>query len=111
MSVQPKELVSNAVLTGAVVTYYGPVPSGKVATIKSASVSNSTAGVVAVTVYRVKNGGTAGAGSMQISARNVAVGETYNCPELINKVLEAGGTIQALGNGLGFDVSGTESVA
>ena len=41
----------------------------------------------------------------KISARNIAVGETYTCPELIGRVLEAGDFIQALGNGLSMDVS------
>lgn len=65
---------------------------------------------MALTVYRVPSGGTANAGNTVISARNIAVNETYNCPELINKALQAGDSIYAIGNGLSFDVSGAEMV-
>ena len=109
MSVRPKVLVAGVQLTAAAATYY-TAPTGKIATIKSASVTNTTAGVVALTLYRVPSGGTAVAATTSISARNIAVGETYNCPEMINKVLEAGDTIQALGLNLSLDVSGAEAV-
>ena len=110
MSVTPKVLVPGVQLTAAAATYY-TAPTGKIATIKSASVTNTTAGVVALTFYRVQNAGVASATNTIISARNVAVGETYNCPGLINKVLAAGDTIQALGLNLSLDVSGAETVA
>ena len=110
MSVTPKVLVAGVQLTAAAVTYY-TAPTGKIATIKSASVTNTTAGVVALTLYRVPSGGGASAANTIISARNVPVNETYNCPELINKVLAAGDTIQALGLNLSLDVSGAETVA
>jgi hypothetical protein len=109
MTVTPKVLVAGVALTGSVATYY-TTPAGKTTTVKSASVTNTTAGVVAVTVNRVPSGGSATAANTVISARNVAVGETYNCPELINKVLAAGDTLQALGLALSLDVSGAESV-
>lgn len=110
MSVTPKVLVAGLQLTGASAIYY-TAPTGKIATIKSASATNTTAGVVALTLYRVPKAGAAAAANTIISARNVAVGETYNCPELINKVLEAGDTIQAFGLNLSLDVSGAETVA
>lgn len=105
MSTVPTVLVAGVQLTAAAATY-ATGSAGNRTTIKSASVTNTTAGVVALTVYRVPSGGTAGASNTVISARSIAVGETYNCPELVNKVLHAGDTIQALGLNLSFDVSG-----
>ena len=109
MSVTPKVLVAGVQLTGSAATYY-TTPVGKTTTVKSASITNTTAGVIAATVYRVPSGGSAAAGNTIISARNVAAGDTYNCPEIINKVLAAGDTLQALGLNLSLDVSGAESV-
>ena len=105
MSTVPTVLVAGVALTGSVATYY-TAPTGNRVTVKSASVTNTTAGVVALTLYRVPSGGSAGATNTVISARNIAAGETYNCPELVNKVLHAGDTIQALGLNLSLDVSG-----
>ena len=105
MSTVPTVLVAGVQLTGAALPY-ATGSAGNRTTIKSASVTNTTAGVVALTVYRVPSGGTAGASNTVISARSIAVGETYNCPELVNKVLHAGDTIQAMGLNLSFDVSG-----
>lgn len=109
MSVLPKQLVAGVQLTGVAASYYTSPTSTKT-TIKSASITNTTAGVVAVTVYRVPSGGSATAGNTVISARNIAVNETYNCPELINKVLEAGDSLYALGLNLSLDVSGAQMV-
>ena len=105
MSTTPTVLVAGVVLTAADAIYYTGTTGNRI-TVKSASVANTTAGVVALTVYRVPSGGSPGAANTVISARNVAVGETYNCPELVNKVLHAGDTIQAKGLGLSLDVSG-----
>lgn len=109
MSANPAVLVPGMVLTGSAAIYYTG-KAGQKTTIKSASITNTTAGVIAATVYRVPSSGSPGAGNTLISARNVAAGETYQCPELINKVLEAGDTLQAFGSGLSFDVSGAWAV-
>jgi hypothetical protein len=109
MSFNPIVLVSGQVLTGSAAKY-AQANAGKRVTIKSASITNTTASVVAVTVYRVASGGSVSAGNTIISARNVAPNETYQCPELINKVLQEGDSIWAVGAGLSLDVSGAESV-
>lgn len=109
MTTTVKRLVSGSQLTGSAATYYTAGTLTK-AVIKSAQLTNTTAGAVACTVYVVPSGGTAGATNTLISARSIAVGETYNCPELINQVLEAGGFIQALGLNVTLTVSGVEIV-
>lgn len=109
MTTTAKRLVPGSALTGSAATYY-TAPTLTRAVTKSAQLTNTTAGAVACTVYIVPSGGAAGATNTVISARSVAAGETYNCPEMINQVIEAGGTIQALGNGVTLTVSGIEIV-
>ena len=109
MTTTAKRLVSGSQLTGSAATYY-TAPTLTKAVIKSAQLTNTTAGAVACTVYLIPSGGTAGATNTFISARSIAVGETYNCPELVNAVLEAGGFIQSLGLNVTLTVSGIEIV-
>ena len=101
---------SGAQLTGAAATYGTVVPALTKRVIKSASLTNTTAGAVACSVYLVPSGGTAGASNTLISARSIAVGETYNCPELIGKGLDAAGFVQALGLNVTFAYTATEIV-
>ena len=105
MSTTPTVLVAGVALTGSAATYY-TAPTGARTTVKSASVTNTTGGNISLTLYRVPSGGTAAATNTVISARTISGGETYNCPELVNKVLHAGDTIQAKGLNLSLDVSG-----
>src|SRR5688572_161067 len=105
MTTTAKRLVSGSQLTGSAATYY-TAPSLTKARIQAAALTNTTGGAVACTVYLVPSGGSAGATNTFISARSIAAGETYPCPELINQVIEAGGTIQALGLNVTLAVSG-----
>ncbi|MGE5650950.1 MAG: hypothetical protein ACM34A_12205 [Bacillota bacterium] len=109
MTTTAKRLVPGSALTAVAATYY-TAPALTKAVVKSAQLTNTTAGAVACTVYAVPSGGTASATNTVISARSVSAGETYNCPELINQVIETGGTIQSLGNGVTLTVSGIEIV-
>lgn len=107
MKTTAKRLVPGSQLTGAAATYY-TAPALTRAIVKSAQLTNTTGGAVACTVYIVPSGGAAGASNTAISARTIAAGETYNCPELVNAVIEAGGTIQALGLSVTLTASGVE---
>lgn len=109
MTTTAKRLVSGSQLTGSAATYY-TAPALTRSVIKSAQLVNTTASAVAATVYLVPSGGSAGATNTLISARSIAPGETYNCPELINEVIEPAGTIQALGLNLTLVVGGVEVV-
>lgn len=107
MTTTAKRLVSGSQLTAAAATYY-TAPALTRSIIKAAQLTNTTAGVVAVTMYLVPAAGSAGATNTVISARSIAAGETYNCPELVNAVLEPAGTIQGLGLNVTLTVSGVE---
>lgn len=93
--------------TGALADTY-TAPTGTKAVLKSVTLCNSTAGVVACTIKLMPR--TAGTLRTLISARNLAVNETYTCPEVINHILEAGGKIQLLGLNVELVISGVEIV-
>lgn len=89
MAVIPTVLIPAAQLTNAAATQY---TSTNITTIiDSFKLVNVTAGAVTATVSI----GADAAGTRFISARSLAPGETYNCPEMVGQVLIAGQTIQA----------------
>ena len=94
-------------MTGSAATYY-TTPNGTRTVIKKLPFVNTTGGAVMVTVYLVPSAGTAAAANTLTSARSIAAGETWSCPDAENMVLEAGGFIQAFGNGVTIMGSGIE---
>jgi hypothetical protein len=66
------------------------------AIIDKFTVTNTSAGNVAISVNLVTVSGSAGASNLIIDARTIAPDETYTCPELVGHVLEAGGFISTL---------------
>ena len=101
-----KRLIDGATLTGSVATYYLS-PSSTTTIIKKLPIVNTTAGAINCTIYLVPDG-SAGATNTITSAKSIAAGETWSCPDAENMVLEAGGTIQALGVGLTIMASGVQ---
>lgn len=99
-----------AQLTASAATYGTVVAALTKRIIRSASVTNTTAAPVALTLYLVPSGGTAGASNALISARSIAAGETYNCPELVGKGLNAGGFLQAFGLNMTLSYSATDII-
>lgn len=91
-----------AVLGAAAAVQGTPVGTLTKRVISSAALVNTTAAAVPASVFLVPSGQNPDASHTLISARPIAPGETYSCPELINKGLNPGGTVQALGNGLTF---------
>lgn len=104
---------SSYVHEGSVLTAAAAVQGAAVGTltkrvIAAAALVNTTGAAVAASVYLVPGGGAPAAANCLISARTIAPGETYFCPELINQGLNAGGTVQALGAGLTFRYAGRD---
>jgi len=64
--------------------------------IDKATVTNTSAANATLSVNLVASGGAAGAGNLIVSARAIAPGETYTCPELVGQSLEPGGFISTL---------------
>lgn len=107
MSVRPY-VFDGGLLGAAAATQGTAVPALTTRVLKAASLINTTASPIAATVYLVPSGGTAGGANTIISARTVAAGESYPCPELVNQGVSAGGAVQALGNGLTFKYTAVE---
>lgn len=78
------------------------------AVVRAASFCNPTGGAVSLTVTLIPR--TAGTARTLVSARSLAAGETYLCPELINQVIEAGGSIRGSGLDIQVSISGTQVV-
>lgn len=94
MAVTPKAIIQSQQLTNANVTYYTATNVRTI--IDKFTLVNTTAGAVTATVDAVDSGGTAGASERLISARSIAAGETYTCPEVVGHILNPGDSIQAL---------------
>jgi hypothetical protein len=81
------------------------------AIIDKATVTNTSASNVTLSVNLVTVSGSAGASNLIIDNRTIVPDETYLCPELIGQVLEAGGfisTIAGAATSLTMRVSGRE---
>ena len=90
MAVTPKALITSQQLTNAAATYY--TSTNIVTIVDKFTLTNTTAGAVTATVSI----GADAASTRIISARSIAPGECYICPEMVGQVLNAGELIQAL---------------
>ena len=97
-------------VTAAVGTNVYAPPALTKALIRQMTVCNITAGVVALTVGLVTKAAGAPPVRTIINARNVAVNETYLCPEILNAVIDVGGHIEIGSAPIGatFVISGVE---
>lgn len=93
MAVTPKRLIASQLLTGSAATYY--TATNCKARIDSFTLTNTDTSAVTVTVYIIASGGTASADETIISAKSLAAGECYTCPELVGGWLESGEFVQA----------------
>ena len=81
------------------------------AIIDKATVTNTSASNVTLSVNLVTVSGSAGASNLIIDTRTIVPDECYLCPELVGQVLEAGGfisTIAGTASALTMRVSGRE---
>jgi hypothetical protein len=60
------------------------------------TVTNTTAGNVAISVNLVTSGGSAGASNLILDTRSIAPDECYTCPELVGQALEPSGFISTI---------------
>lgn len=94
MAVTQKVLIPAKVAENAQTTQYTAVACRAI--IDKFTVTNPTAGNVAFSCNLVVSGGAAAVGNLLISARSIAPGETYRCPELVGHSMESGGFISTL---------------
>jgi len=110
MAATPAQLVAPQQVASSTATYYTS-GVGVTTRIDSVSVTNPTASAATITLYVVASGGTAGDANTISKAHGVNAGQTWNCPDLIGKVLPAGSTLQAIASAattLTLAVSGTQ---
>lgn len=100
-------IYDGAVLGAAMANQGTVVPTATARIVKSATLVNSTAAPVVCSVSVLDAGGTL---HPKISARPIAAGESYTCPELVGKGINAGGVLQAMGAGVSFDYTATDIV-
>ena len=72
--------------------------------IDKATVTNTSAGNLSLSVNLVASGGSPADGNLIVKARIVAPSETYTLPELVGQVIEAGGSISTLASGAGLTI-------
>lgn len=94
MAITVKKIVAAQQVPNANTTIYTAVNCKAV--IDKFTLTNTTGASVTATVFLVASGGGATAANTIISAKSIAAGETYTCPELIGQVLESGGFIVAI---------------
>ena len=109
MAVTAKVLVPPKQLENAQTTQY--TATSVRAIIDKATITNTSAANVTVSVNLVTSGGSASSSNLIISSRTIVPAETYLCPELVGQVLEASGfisTIAGAATSLTMRVSGRE---
>jgi hypothetical protein len=89
-------------VSAAAVTQGTVVPANTKRKITAAIVTNSTGVAKTFTAHVIPAAGTAGATNMYISARTIAPGESYSCPELVGRGMNAGGFVQVLADVTGM---------
>lgn len=94
MAVTPKKLIASQQLGSSNGTLY--TATNCYAIIDKFTLVNTTAGAVTATIDIVDSSGASGVTERVISARSLAAGETYTCPEMVGHILNPGDTIQGL---------------
>lgn len=110
MTVTVKNIIPSKRMENAQTTQY-TAPTGVTTIIDEFTVTNTTGGALTFSVNLVTLADTAAASNLIISARAVAAGETYLCPELNGKVLASGGfisTIASAATSLTMNAAGRE---
>jgi hypothetical protein len=94
MTTTPKAIIEPSQLPNANNTYY--TATGIRTIIDKMTLCNTTAGAVTATIDLVVSAGSSGVSQRVISARSIAAGETYTCPEVVGHILNPGDSIQGL---------------
>lgn len=82
-----------------------------VAVIDTFTVTNTSASNVSFSINIVPSGGSVSNSNLIFDSITIGVGETYNCPELVGKVLQPGSflsTLASAASSLTIDVTGRE---
>lgn len=89
MAVNVIRLVGPKQLTAAVVTEY-TVPGSAMVRIDKASFTNTDTAAHTVSIFLVPSAGAAGASNEITVVKTILPGATWNCPDIVGQVLNAG---------------------
>lgn len=96
MTVSIAVLFEGTQVAAAQTTQYTAPASTKVI-IDKFTATNTTGAAATLSINLVQLAGAAGAANLMLSAKSLAAGETYTCPEVVGHVLSAGGFVSTLG--------------
>lgn len=101
-------ILDGTLLTASAATYGTAVPTLTKRVIRSMALYNGTAAPVLCQVHLIASGGTA-SDTNRVINRTLAAEETYNCPEVVNQGMNAGGFVQALGLDVSIRYTATDT--
>ena len=96
MTVLNKALLPSKQMEATQTTQY-TAPTTAKAIIDTFTATNTSVAVASISVNIVTSTGTAGVTNLIVDAHEIAINDTYNFPELVGHVLEAGDFISTLG--------------
>lgn len=99
------QILETTQLAGTSATTVYTVPANSTVKIATATLCNSSAAAVAVTVNLVKSGGTAGVGNRIVSAYSLAAGNTFNLTEFLAGAMLAEGEFISVTAGAGAAIT------
>ena len=99
MTVTPKVLIEPKLAEATNTVQY--TATGVNAIVDKFTVTNTGAAAATITVNLVTNLGTVSAANRIVASRNIDVGETYTCPELIGHVLKDADYISTVASAAG----------
>jgi hypothetical protein len=93
--------IKNAYLAqaGATDTTLYTCPANTSARVLKCTACNDTTTAQTVSFHKVESGGSVGDDKLIINAKVLAGSETYECPEIVGQVLDAGDLISAIAGG------------
>ena len=95
MTITAKALIEPLAITNAQVTQY-TAPASTRTIIDKFTATNTSGSAATLSVNLVVSAGAAAASNLIISAKSLAAGECYTCPEIVGHILNAGDFISTL---------------
>ena len=74
-------------------------PANTTARVLKCTVTNDTTTAQTITFHKVESGGAVGDDKLILNAKTLGSKETYECPEVVGQVLEAGDLISGIAGG------------
>lgn len=109
MTVTVKNLIPSKQAETSQTTQYTAVNCKVI--IDKFTVTNTTGTAAVITINLVPSSGSASTSNVVLSAKSIAAGESYTCPEVVGQTLESGGfisTIAGTATALNIRASGRE---